>query len=126
MARTSIAASKAELYDLLISGGLPSPLVAVYDHEPLPGHIQKPAAATISTVGMTPIDYQIALRIYVTADPDGEKAQEDLDDLIMTLDARMDSGFGPSQWEVTYEAELSAFVATCVFQVGREDDAFHR
>ena len=126
MARTSLAASKAELYALITTGGLPSGVSAAYDHEPLAGQMQKPVAVTVSTAGMTAVDYLIALRIYVTAEPDAEKAQDDLDALIMTVDGRMTSGFGPSNWEVNYDGELNAFVATNVFQVGREDDVAWR
>jgi hypothetical protein len=126
MARTSLSAAKAELLALITTGGLPSPLVAAYDHEPLPGHVQKPAALTLSTAGRTPVDNLIALRIYVSAEVDAKKAQEDLDSLIEAVDARMTSGFGPSNWDVVLEPELTAFVATCVFDVGREDAAAWR
>lgn len=122
MARTGLAASKAELYGLITTGGLPTLVTAAYDHEPLPGHLQKPVALTISTAGMTAVDYLIALRIYVTAEPDAEKAQDDLDAVIMAVDDRMTSGFGPSNWDVSYDGELNAFVAVNVFNVGREDD----
>lgn len=126
MARTSLAASKTELLSLITTGGLPSGLTVTYNYEPFPGGAQKPAALTISTAGMTPVDYLLALRIYVTAEPDAEKAQNDLDALIMLVDARMTSGFGPSNWEVVYDPDLVAFVATNIFQVGREDDSAWR
>lgn len=126
MARTSLAASKAELYSLITTGGLPSGVTAAYDYEPLSGQMQKPVAVTISTAGMTAVDYLIALRIYVTAEQDAEKAQDDLDTLILAVDGRMTSGFGPSNWDVAYDAELNAFVAVNVFQVGREDSVAWR
>ena len=126
MARNSLAAAKAELYSLITTGGLPANVTAAYDYEPAPGQAQKPVAVTVSTAGMTAVDYLLALRIYVTAEPDAEKAQDDLDLLIMALDARMTSGFGPSNWEVDYDPELTAFVATNIFQVGREDDTAWR
>lgn len=126
MARNSLAASKAELYSLITTGGLPAGVTAAYDHEPLPGHLQKPIALTISTAGMTAVDYLISLRIYVTAEPDAEKAQDDLDATIMAVDARMTSGFGPSNWEVIYDPDLNAFVALNTFNVGREDDTAWR
>lgn len=126
MARTSLAASKAELYGLITTGGLPTNVTAAYNYEPLAGQMQKPVALTISTAGMTAVDYLIALRIYVTAESDAQKAQDDLDATIMAVDARMTSGFGPSNWDVTYDAELNAFVALNVFNVGREDDTAWR
>lgn len=121
MARTSLGAAKAELFALVTTPSLPSGLTMAYDHEPLAGNVQKPNALTISTAGMSPTDYLIALRLYVSAEPDAETANDDLDSLIMAVDGRMTGGFGPSEWEVAYEPELVAFVATNVLRVGRED-----
>lgn len=126
MARTSLAASRAELYALLTTGGLPAGVTVAYDHEPAPGHVQKPGAVTIFTAGMTPTDYLITLRIYMPTDTDAEKAQEDLDAAVMAVDARMTSGFGPSNWTVEWMEELSALIASNTFEVGREDDAAWR
>lgn len=123
MARTSIAAAKQELYALVIAGGLPTGLTVAYDHEPLPGDLQKPTAVTVFTVGMTPDDYVLGLRIYATAAADAKAAQDTLDVLIQTIDARINSGFGPSNFEIEYRDDLVAFVATNLFQVGREDPA---
>lgn len=121
MARDSLAASKAELLALITTGGLPSGVTAAYGYEPLPGQMQKPVAVTVSTAGMDPNFYLIALRIYVSVENDAEQASDDLDTLILDVDDRMTSGFGPSNWTVTYQPDLAAFVAENVFTVGRED-----
>lgn len=123
MARTSLAAAKAELHALITTGGLPAGVTVSYAHEPAPGHMQKPAAVTIFTAGMNPFFYLIALRIYVSTDADATKAQDDLDTLIMLVDSRMTSGFGPSNWDVEWNSDLGALVATNMFEVGREDTA---
>lgn len=120
MARTSIVNAKAELYGLLTTPSVPTGVV-VYNHEPLPGHVQKPVAATVFTAGMTSVDYLIGIRIYVTAEADAKTAQDTLDALILEIDGRMTSGWGPSGWEVTYQPDLVAFVAENVFACGRED-----
>lgn len=126
MARTSPEASVAELYSLITTGGLPSGLVAAYDYEPLPGQMQKPTALTIAYAGMTPVDYLIVLRIYVTAEPDAQKAHAQTMALVMAVDGRMTSGFGPSNWEAVLDPELRSWVATNVFEVGREDSVAWR
>jgi len=123
MARNSIAAAKAELFALLSTAGVPlvAGVTAVYDHEPFAGQGQKPVCITISTAGMSPDFYLIALRIYQTCDVDVAQAQANLDGLILTVDAMMSSGFGPSEWAVEYRDDITALVATQVFQVGRQD-----
>lgn len=126
MARNSIANAKAELFALITSPSLPTGVTAAFPFEPPPGQGTKPVMVTVATVGMTAVDYLLALRIYVSADVDAETAQDTLDDLILIVDGRMTSGFGPSNWEVEYDPALGAFVATNIFLVGREDDVAFR
>lgn len=126
MSRNSIANAKAELYALITTPALPTGVTAAYPFEPLPGQGAKPVMVTVATAGMTAVDYLLALRVYVSADADAEWAQATLDTLILTLDGRMTSGFGPSNWEVDWDPELGAFVAVNTFLVGREDDVAWR
>ena len=119
MARTSIAAAKAELYGLVSGANLPSGVTIAYDHEP--GKVEKPVALTISTAGMDADFYLIALRIYQSADVDAKAAQANLDTLILSLEGRLTSGFGRADWTVDWLADINAFVATVVLPVGRED-----
>lgn len=121
MARDSIANAKAELHSLLTTPSAPAGVI-VYSYEPLPGHVQKPVAATVFTAGMTAVDYLVGIRLYVTAEVDAQRAQDTMDALIMEIDGRMTSGFGPSNWDVVYRDDLGGFVAENVFAVGREDD----
>lgn len=124
MARTSIAAAKAELYGLLSGANLPSPVVAAYDYEPLSGQMAKPTALTISTAGMDPDFYLLAVRLYQSTDVDVQAAQATLDTLILTVENKLTSGFGVASWAVEYAADLDALVATCVLPVGREDNPY--
>ena len=96
----------------------------MYSFEPNSGQALKPVAVSISTAGMTPADYLIALRIYSSAEVSVERAQTVIDQLIMVFDAGMNARFGPSNWTVEWVDELVAYVATNVFEVGREDHAF--
>ena len=120
MSRESLAAAKAEMYELLTTPAVPAGVTAAYDHEPARGHAQKPVAVTLFTAGMDGINYLIGLRIYVTGDIDARTAQATLDSVMLAVDARM-LLFGPSEWESEWDAELGAFTATNVFAVGRED-----
>lgn len=121
MARNSLAAAKAELTGLFTSGGNVGGASGVYAYEPLSGQMAKPTAVTVSTAGMDPDFYQLAVRIYHTADVDVKVAQDTLDGLILAVEGRLTSGFGEAAWVVDYSPDLNAFVATCVIPIGRED-----
>lgn len=123
MARNSIKAAKTELAGLMTAGSNVGEVTGVYPFEPLGGHMAKPTAITISSVGggMDPDFYQLVLRIYHAAGADVRQAQDNLDEIILAVEARMSSGFGMSTWSVDYEADLEAFVATTFIPVGRED-----
>lgn len=130
MSRETVAAAKAELYALLWSGGAPTfsatgvdaAAVRVYDHEPK--GFSHPFSVTIATAGFTPDDWVLAVRIYAdTARTDAKVAQDQLDLLIPAVDAKVGSsgGFGPSSWEVDWDADLDSLIATSLLNVGRQD-----
>lgn len=121
MSRNSIAAAKAELFGLLSGANLPTGVAAAYDYEPLPGQMAKPVAITVFTVGMTSDFYVYELRIYQTAEIDARVAQNNLDDLVMLVDSKITSGFGPSDWRIGLDTEIAAFVAVNTLMAGRED-----
>jgi hypothetical protein len=125
VSRTSIANAKAELHNLINSPALTG-VTATYSYEPIPGQGVKPVMVTVATTGMTPTFYLLTVRIYATADVDAKAAQDTIDALIQTIDARIGSTgrFGPSNWDVDLVPELAAFVATTTLEVGREDSAF--
>jgi hypothetical protein len=126
VARNSLAAARAELFALMSAAGVPTVagVTAVYDHEPFAGQMANPVAMTVFTAGMDPDFYQLALRIYQTAEVDAQAAQENLDTLILAVEAKLTSGFNRGTWSVTYVDELTALVATCTLLVGREDHPY--
>lgn len=82
-----------------------------------------PFSVTIATAGMTPDDWVFAVRIYASTERlDAKTAQDQLDLLLPAVDAKVGSngGFGPSDWEVTFDPDLDALVATNILNVGRE------
>lgn len=123
MARTTLANAKAELFGLLQSGGTPTVagVTKVFDHEPASGQALKPVSITLFTAGATPTEWLITVRVYVSADVDVRKAQADLDLLMAAIEARLTSGYGPSQWDIEYADDLKMLVATWLLEVGRED-----
>jgi hypothetical protein len=130
MSRTTVAAAKAELYALLWSANAPTfsatgvdtSSIHVYDHEPK--QMTHPFSVTIATAGFTPDDWVLAVRIYAdTARADAKTAQDQLDLLIPAVDVKIGSngGFGPSSWEIDWDADLDALIATNLLNVGRQD-----
>lgn len=121
MSRNTLTAAKAELHGLLTTPAISG--VEVYDHEPYAGHAQKPVSVTVSTAGMTLTSYLLMVRVYVTAEPSVELAQEMLDDLMLTVDERVGSTgrFEPTSWEVVWREELASLVGELTVDCGRED-----
>lgn len=125
MTISSIAAAKAAIIDLLTTAGAPdiAGVVAVYPFEPFAGQAQKPVWVTVATEGITPSEYQIAVRVYQSVDVDAAAAAINHDFTVLAVDRAIGSTgrFGPSEWVVTLDQELRALVGTCILQVGRED-----
>lgn len=130
MAATSLTAAKADLYALLTSNtttGAPAASMTavsrVYNHEPLPGDLFKPISVTITTVGMTPNEFLLEVRIYAA---DGTQAitQANLDLAVAQVDARIGTTaeFGPSDWTIAWVGEISAWVALLQVTAGRQDN----
>lgn len=128
MARTSITATKAELFALLATGsdGTPqsglSPLERIFDHEPYPQDGAKPYWLTIATAGQTPTDWVIAMRIYGDGTVGAKEVQDNIDALTSAVMAKLTGPYGDSMWEIDWVDEIGCFVATCLLEVGREDD----
>ena len=125
MSRNSLANAKKELVGLLVDPAGRSyvdGVVATYAYEPRAGDRAKPVAVTVSTGGLDPDFYLFTVRVYVDVDEMDVSAAQDLLDILMpALDARLTSGYGPSDWRVEYRAELTAFIGTSLLRAGRED-----
>lgn len=116
MARTSLAGARADVATALNSV---SGVTTAYDHEPV-AH-DKPVALTVSSAGIAPTDYLIAVRIYVTTEIPVEDAQDKMDSVLEAADNALPSWAGPSQWSIEWDQEQGQLVATCVLEIGRED-----
>lgn len=124
MARTTLAEAKAELIGLLAVAGNPTVagVTTVFDHLPLGGGLVAPVSVCVYTAGITAEHWRLAVAVYVTATVDAKAAQDRLDAVVVGIDGKMTSGFGPSNWDYEYPTpEAPYLVATNVFEVGRED-----
>lgn len=121
MANT-LASVKADLLNALLGAATLAPVTKVYDFEPKPGDQIKGCIATISTDGVSPDFFRLALRIYQSPEVSAQKAQVTLDDAVMVLDGEVPSGFGPSEWTIEYRDDFGQFVAENILEVGREDN----
>lgn len=130
MASTSLTAAKADLYSLLCSNtttGAPAATLTavarVYNHEPMPGDLFRPVSVTITTSGMTSSEFLLEVRIYAT-DATQQITQANLDLAVAQVDARIGNTaqFGPSDWEIQWVTDISAWVAVSRITTGRQDN----
>lgn len=93
---------------------------AVYDHEP---HTETsgPCYVTVELEGLTSTDQLWAVRVYSQTADSPEDAASTLDVALGSVDDRLaESTFGPSEWQVGYEDNVSAVVAKAVLRLPRE------
>lgn len=84
-----------------------------------PPMIANGTTVTVSSAGVSPTDWTIAVRVYVVGtQPDD--AQNTLDDTVVLIDAGLTSA-PRSTWVFEYSDNRQAFVATVACLVGRED-----
>lgn len=119
MARTSIAAAKAELFAQIdgVTGA-----TAVYSFEPGAGQMLRPLPVAISTAGVDPDFWTFAVRIYADTSTDAKGAQDALDALMTAVEAEVDDHWGPVNWVVVSHPEIQdVLVAEWLVSCGRED-----
>ena len=122
--RNSLGAVKTELVGVLAPNGVPAigGVNAVYDHDPHDGQRAKPVAITVSTAGLGPSVYTVAVRVYVAADGEAAAFQSALDLILESVDLLLTTYWGPPSWDVADRRDdLNAFVAETQIAVGRED-----
>lgn len=138
MARTSLAAVKAELFDTLDAAvtdltfdeeGMPfdAPIgfdgsaIHTFPYLPALGELVPPACLCVWTRGVEPEFWLLGVRLYVLAN-DVRTAQDSLDVLMPAVEGLLPAGYGPSRWTVIEGDDLSPYwAATLELEVGRED-----
>ena len=130
MTRTTFQNAMAELFDVLTidDNGTPESSLGdagcrkVYDHEPGAGGWVKPCAITLSPAGIEPLEWLIALRVYVD-DQYGPRAQDLLVEVAVAAGALLRDavGYGPDRFDFGWATDLGCWVGTSTLAVGRED-----
>lgn len=123
MARTSLAAAKAELYATFFDGSssLIDNVVVVLDYEPPKEELTAAVTITIATLAVTPSEFRFAVRIYVKVSGGPKVTQDMLDTVLMDVDHAISSGFGESDWRVRLLEADALLMAECQWECGRED-----
>jgi hypothetical protein len=95
---------------------------AVLDHEPQPASLPRPKAVTVSPAGVTPYEWEVAVRCYVDTTADIVQAQDDLDQLVLACEQELTATITPrTTWTYAWLENLGAYVATTRLAVPRED-----
>lgn len=122
---TSPAAAKTDLYNLLVTGGVPNiaGVTAVYTYEPVYANLARPCALTMFTHSIGPDFYSITLRIYVDTQVDAQAGQDNLDRVLMAVEQKLSASaeFGRSDWVIGFDADTAMFIASSTIQVDRMD-----
>lgn len=127
MARTSLAAAKAELFALLAAvDGTPlvSGVAAAYDHDPGPRKMQGPISLLVATAGIEPDFWVLAVRLYADIGADPAGVQASLDTIMPAVTALVTARFGPERWlgPVPHPDREDWRICEWLVECGREDD----
>lgn len=127
----SLAAAKTALYGVLCSDtdtGAPAVslvhVVRVYRNEPRTGDMASPMAVSVISEGMTGLDVQVAVRIYMALDAGAQAAQDILDTTVEACERVIEaggSGFVRGPWTIGYDQALDRLVASCSMSTARTD-----
>lgn len=126
MARTSLAAAKAELFGLLSSGSQRASVAGItsaFDHDPGPGRLAGPISLVLTTAGIDPDFFIFALRLYADAGSDPRRAHQSLDLVMPAITAKLDARWGEERWvgPSPHPDRDDVLVCEWVVSCGRED-----
>lgn len=127
MARTSVAAAKAELFGMVSAGAqrcvVPG-VASAYDHEPGSGRATGRIALTVTTAGIGPDEWTFALRLYADAGADPAGVHAALDVIMPAITDLVSHRWGPENWIGPNPHPDRDDVLVCEWLVscGREDD----
>jgi hypothetical protein len=127
MARTSLAAAKAELFAMLSAGAqrcVVSGVKAAYDYEPGPGRAAGPIALTVTTTAIDPDEWSFALRLYADGGTDPAGVHAALDQIMPAITDVISDRWGPESWvgPNPHPDRDDVLVCEWIVSCGREDD----
>lgn len=125
---TTLSEAKEVLYEELTSNaasGLPlaalSRIVRVYKGEPPAGEMVGPTALTITTLGITPTEFQFNLRVYSQMKQGVIGAQDLLDDAVYELETNLPNKYTRNTWNWSYAETFDCLVAEAQVNYPRDD-----
>jgi hypothetical protein len=94
----------------------------VLDHEPLPGGLTKPTYITVGVAGVTPTEYQFAVRCYSdTTRTQVDTALDRLEDMITAVEDAMPVEVPRGNWQLAWVEDQNAYIGTFIAEYPRID-----
>jgi hypothetical protein len=95
---------------------------SVLDHEPKPGGLTKPTYITLGAAGVTPTEYQFAVRCYSdTSRGSLDVALDRLDDMITAVEDGLPVAVPRGNWTLAWDEAQNAYVGTLIAEYPRSD-----
>jgi len=95
---------------------------SVLDYEPKPGGLTKPTYVTLGAAGITPFDYQIAVRCYSdTSKGDLDGALDRVQDMIQAVENAFPVQVPRGNWQLEWDELQNAYVGTFIASFPRDD-----
>jgi hypothetical protein len=94
----------------------------VMDFEPKPGGLTKPTYVTLGAAGITPTEYQIAVRCYSdTSKGSLDVALDRVQDMVDAVEGAMPSSIPRGNWTLEWDELQNAYVGTLIAEFPRDD-----
>jgi hypothetical protein len=94
----------------------------VLDHEPAPGGLAKPTYITVGVAGVTPTEYQFAIRCYSdTSRTQVDTALDRLEDMIAVVEDAMPVEVPRGNWQLAWVEDQNAYIGTFIAEYPRID-----
>lgn len=94
----------------------------VLDYEPQPGGLTKPTYITLGVAGVTPTEYQFAVRCYSdTSRTKLDTALDNLENMIQAVEDAMPVEVPRGNWQLAWVEEQNAYVGTFIAEFPRDD-----
>lgn len=94
----------------------------VMDFEPEPGGLSKPAYITLGAAGITPTEWQIAVRCYSdTSRTKPDTALDRLQDMCTAVEDAMPVQIPRGNWTLAWDEAQNAYVGTLIAEYPRDD-----
>lgn len=95
---------------------------SILDYEPGPGDLAKPTYVTLGVSGITPTEYQFAVRCYSdTSRVKPDTALDVLEDMIQAVEDGMPVQVPRGNWNLEWSELFNAYIGTFIAEYPRDD-----